>query len=126
MFAVYTYSIAGLLLIIFTVFVQNIVAAIAHRRQSQYIPGKVSDELSHDSFVFRSHRTFHNSLENVHQFTLPAILCMFLGAPTTLLALLIWIYALCRINPSPRSYFYMIGVLCTVGVFGLAIFQLFM
>ena len=77
MFSVYTYSIAGLLVICLTVFVQNIVAAIAHRKQSTYIPGKVSEELSHDSFVFRSHRTFHNSLENVHQFTLPALFCIF-------------------------------------------------
>jgi len=28
-------------------------------------------------------------------------------------------------NPSPRSYFYMIGTLCTFGVFGLAVFNLF-
>jgi len=96
-FTVYTYSIAGLLLISFTVFVQNIVAAIAHRKQSRYIPGKVSEELSHDSFVFRSHRTFHNSLENIHQFTLPALLCIFLGASTSILAALVWIYALSRI-----------------------------
>ncbi len=138
MFTVYTYSIAGLLLISFTVLVQNIVAAIAHRKQSRYIPGKVSEELSHDSFVFRSHRTFHNSLENIHQFTLPALLCIFLGASTSILAALVWIYALSRIihmglyyaiatekNPSPRSYFYMIGTLCTFGVFGLAVFNLF-
>lgn len=138
MFSVYTYSIAGLLVICLIVFVQNIVAAIAHRKQSTYIPGKVSEELSHDSFVFRSHRTFHNSLENVHQFTLPALFCIFLGAPTNILASLIWLYALCRIihmalyyaiatekNPSPRSYFYMIGVLCNLAVFILAFFQLF-
>tara|TARA_A200000113_G_scaffold208654_1_gene207164 strand:+ start:765 stop:1184 length:420 start_codon:yes stop_codon:yes gene_type:complete len=138
MFSVYTYSIAGLLVICLTVFVQNIVAAIAHRKQSTYIPGKVSEELSHDSFVFRSHRTFHNSLENVHQFTLPALLCIFLGAPTSILASLVWLYALCRIihmalyyaiatekNPSPRSYFYMVGVLCNIAVFILAFYQVF-
>ena len=138
MFAVYTYSIAGLIVISLTVFVQNIVAAVAHRKQSRYIPGKVSEELSHDSFVFRSHRTFHNSLENIHQFTLPALLCMFLGAPTDILAILVWAFALSRIthmalyyaiatekNPSPRSYFYMVGTLCTLGVFGLAFFSLF-
>lgn len=138
MFAVYTYSIAGLLVISLTVFVQNIVAAVAHRKQSRYIPGKVSEELSHDSFVFRSHRTFHNSLENIHQFTLPALLCMFLGAKTDVLAILVWAFAVSRIihmalyyavatekNPSPRSYFYMIGALCTLGVYGLAFTSLF-
>lgn len=138
MFSVYSYSIAGLLLICLTVFIQNIVAAVAHRKQSTYVPGKVSEELSHDSFVFRSHRTFHNSLENVHQFTLPALFCMFLGASTGILAALIWVYALCRIihmalyyaiatekNPSPRSYFYMLGVICNIAVFILAFSQLF-
>ncbi|AXT39068.1 MAPEG family protein [Alteromonas sp. BL110] len=138
MFTVYTYSIAGLLVISFTVFVQNIVAAVAHRKQSRYIPGKVSEELSHDSFVFRSHRTFHNSLENIHQFTLPALLCIFLGAPTDILAIVIWVFALSRIlhmalyyavatekNPSPRSYFYVVGALCTLGVYGLAFINLF-
>lgn len=138
MFTVYTYSIAGLLVISFTVFVQNIVAAVAHRKQSHYIPGKVSEDLSHSSFVFRSHRTFHNSLENIHQFTLPALLCIFLGASTTLLAILVWSFALSRIahmalyyaivtekNPSPRSYFYMIGTVCTFGAYGLALLNLF-
>ncbi len=138
MFSVYSYSIAGLLVICLTVFIQNIVAAVAHRKQSTYVPGKVSEELSHDSFVFRSHRTFHNSLENVHQFTLPALFCMFLGVSTGILAALIWVYALCRIihmalyyaiatekNPSPRSYFYMLGVICNIAVFILAFSQLF-
>lgn len=138
MFSTYSYSIAGLLAISLMVFVQNIVAAIAHRKQSRYIPGKVSEELSHDSFVFRSHRTFHNSLENVHQFTLPAILCIFLGASTTLLAILVWCYFFARLahmalyyllatekNPSPRSYLYIVGVLSTFGVFILAITRLF-
>lgn len=138
MFTVYAYSLAGLLTISLTVFVQNIVAAVAHRKQSSYIPGKVSENLSHDSFVFRSHRTFHNSLENIHQFTLPALICVFLGADPFVLAILVWLYAAARIihmtlyyaiatekNPSPRSYFYMIGVLMNVGVFGLALYALF-
>ncbi|PHS48190.1 MAG: hypothetical protein COB03_16005, partial [Alteromonas sp.] len=88
-----------------------------------YVPGKVAEDLSHDSFVFRSHRTFHNSLENVNQFIIPAILCMFVGVTPLYLAILVWVYGLCRIvhmalyyamaterNPSPRTYFYMIGL----------------
>ncbi|ANB24996.1 hypothetical protein A6F57_07125 [Alteromonas stellipolaris] len=123
MFTVYTYAIAGLAVIIFTVLIQNIVAAVAHRKQSSYVPGKVAEDLSHDSFVFRSHRTFHNSLENVNQFIIPAILCMFVGVTPLYLAILAWVYGLCRIvhmalyyamaterNPSPRTYFYMIGL----------------
>ncbi|WOI38132.1 MAPEG family protein [Alteromonas sp. CI.11.F.A3] len=123
MFTVYTYAIAGLAVIIFTVLIQNIVAAVAHRKQSSYVPGKVAEDLSHDSFVFRSHRTFHNSLENVNQFIIPAILCMFVSVTPLYLAILAWVYGLCRIvhmalyygmaterNPSPRTYFYMIGL----------------
>ncbi|WP_218397690.1 MAPEG family protein [Alteromonas lipotrueae] len=123
MFTVYTYVIAGLAVIIFTVLVQNIVAAVAHRKQSSYVPGKVAEDLSHNSFVFRSHRTFHNSLENVNQFIIPAILCMFVGVAPLYMAILVWVYGLCRIvhmalyyavatesNPSPRTYFYMIGL----------------
>tara|TARA_B100001063_G_C16733622_1_gene540730 strand:- start:74 stop:490 length:417 start_codon:yes stop_codon:yes gene_type:complete len=123
MFTVYTYAIAGLAVIIFTVLIQNIVAAVAHRKQSSYVPGKVAEDLSHDSFVFRSHRTFHNSLENVNQFIIPAILCMFVGVTPLYLAILAWVYGLCRIvhmalyygmaterNPSPRTYFYMVGL----------------
>ncbi|CAD5258699.1 conserved membrane hypothetical protein [Alteromonas sp. 38] len=123
MFTVYTYAIAGLAVIIFTVLVQNIVAAVAHRKQSSYVPGKVAEDLSHNSFVFRSHRTFHNSLENVNQFIIPAILCMFVGVAPLYMAILVWVYGLCRIvhmalyyavatesNPSPRTYFYMIGL----------------
>ena len=123
MFIIYTYTIAGLAVIILTVLVQNIVAAVAHRKHSSYVPGKVAEDLSHDSFVFRSHRTFHNSLENVNQFIIPAILCMFVGVTPLYLAILVWVYGLCRIvhmalyyamaterNPSPRTYFYMIGL----------------
>ena len=137
MFTPYTYSIAAILFICFTVFVQNLVAAIAHRKQRQYIPGKVSEDLSHDSFVFRSHRTFHNSLENIHQFTLPAILSIFIGVPPLFLAILCWVYAISRLvhmslyyaiaterNPSPRSYFFMVGVIANLVLFGLIFSEL--
>ena len=137
MFIIYTYTIAGLAVIILTVLVQNIVAAVAHRKQSSYVPGKVAEDLSHDSFVFRSHRTFHNSLENVNQFTIPAILCMFVGVTPFYLAILVWVYGLCRIvhmalyyavaterNPSPRTYFYMIGLVTNLILYVLLLISL--
>ena len=137
LFSPYIYSIAAIVLICLTVFIQNLVAAIAHRKQSQYVPGKVSEDLSHDSFVFRSHRTFHNSLENIHQFTLPAILSMFIGVSPLFLAILCWVYAVSRLvhmwlyygidtekNPSPRSYFFMLGVLVNIVLFGLILSEL--
>ena len=137
LFSPYIYSIAAIVLICLTVFIQNLVAAIAHRKQSQYVPGKVSEDLSHDSFVFRSHRTFHNSLENIHQFTLPAILSMFIGVSPLFLAIRCWVYAVSRPvhmwlyygiatekNPSPRSYFFMLGVLVNLVLFGLILSEL--
>lgn len=130
MFLTYGLSIWGLWLIGLTVVIQGVVAAVAHRRQSRYIPGKVDDELSHDSFVFRSHRTFHNSLENLTPFLLPALLAMFVGSAPVTLAVIVWIFAVARLihmvlyyaiatekNPSPRSYFYGIGLLATIALY---------
>ncbi len=130
MFLAYSVSIWGLWLVGLTVVVQGVVAAVAHRRQSHYIPGKVDDELSHSSFVFRSHRTFQNSLENLTPFLLPALLAIFTGTSPAMLAIIVWIFALARLihmalyyaiatekNPSPRSYFYAIGLLSTIALY---------
>lgn len=130
MFLTYGLSIWGLWLIGLTVVIQGVVAAVAHRRQSHYIPGKIDDELSHDSFVFRSHRTFHNSLENLTPFLLPALLAIFVGVAPVTLAAIVWTYAIARLihmvlfyaiatekNPSPRSYFYGIGLLATLALY---------
>ncbi len=137
MFLSYSFTLWGLWLILLTVVVQSIVAAVAHRKQSQYIPGKVDDELSHDSFVFRSHRTFHNSLENLAIFVLPVLLGIFAGADPQTLSIIVWVYAVARIihmalyyaiatekNPSPRSYFYMIALLATLAVYVLVAWEL--
>ncbi|WP_414828587.1 MAPEG family protein [Alteromonas sp. H39] len=130
MFLSYSFTLWGLWLILLTVVVQSLVAAVAHRKQSQYIPGKVDENLSHDSFVFRSHRTFHNSLENLAIFVLPIMLAIFAGAEPQTLTVIVWVYAIARIihmalyyaiatekNPSPRSYFYMIGLLATLAAY---------
>lgn len=137
MFVAYSLTIWGLWVVSLTVLVQSLVAAGAHRSQSQYVPGKVSDNLSHDSFVFRSHRTFHNSLENLAIFVVPALLAVFVSVNPTMLATTVWVYALARIghmvlyycmaterNPSPRSYFYLIGLLATIWVYALVAWQL--
>ena len=54
----YLLSYWALLLIVATMLVQSLVATGAHRKQSKYVPGVVDEALGHDSFVFRSHRTF--------------------------------------------------------------------
>ena len=73
MLATYSFAIWGLWLILTTVFVQAIVASAAHRKQTHYVPGIVDEKLSHESFVFRSHRTFLNSHENLLMMFGPAV-----------------------------------------------------
>ena len=132
MFMEYHAALAGMFFIIFTIVVQGFVATIAHRKQKAYVPGIVGENLGHDSFVFRSHRTHQNSLENIVQMIIPAFLAMFIGVGATSLAIVVWIYALARLahmvlyyviatekNPSPRSYFYMIGFFANVYLLGM-------
>ncbi len=122
MFEAYQLSFSGLWLIGATILLQSLVAAIAHRKQSQYVPGIVDNQLSHESFVFRSHRTFMNSIENISMMLIPVVIGLLTRMDPTWLASLIWVYAVARLihmvfyylvatekNPSPRSYFYMIA-----------------
>ena len=119
----YALSLVGLWLILTTITLQAIIATGAHRRQSKMVPGIVDPALSHDSFVFRSDRTFRNSLENIAPFFGLSVLAMIAGFSPDRLAIVIWVYALARLfhmilyyriatekNPSPRSYFFIIGV----------------
>ncbi len=129
-FSQYSIALWGLWLILFTVLIQALVASVAHRKQSQYVPGIVNSHLSHESFVFRSHRTHQNSLENITVFVLPALLSILVGMSPTLLASFVWVFAIARLlhmflyyfiateqNPSPRSYFYIIGFFANIGLF---------
>lgn len=127
MLATYSFAIWGLWLVLCTVVVQASVASIAHRMQKSYVPGIVDDKLSHESFVFRSHRTFLNSHENLLIMFGPAVLGMLVGMDAFWLGILVWIYAIARIihmalyyvvatesNPSPRSYFYMVAMIANL------------
>ena len=127
----YTTSLIGLWLVLTTITLQAVIATGAHRRQSKMVPGIVDSALSHDSFVFRSDRTFRNSLENIAPFFGLSVLAMIAGFSPDRLAIVIWVYALARLfhmilyyriatekNPSPRSYFYMIGLLATIYLIG--------
>lgn len=120
----YSDSIFILTLLVCMVVLQAIIATAAHRKQTQYIPGVVDDKLDHYSFVFRSHRTFMNSLENVPVFVLTAMLAMFSGVDAMTLYWTAIVFTVARLvhmvlfykiatnkNPSPRSYFYMIALL---------------
>ena len=127
----YALSLVGLWLILTTITLQAIIATGAHRRQSKMVPGIVDPALSHDSFVFRSDRTFRNSLENIAPFFGLSVLAMLAGFGPDRLAIAVWVYALSRLlhmilyyriatekNPSPRSYFYAIGLLTTLYLIG--------
>ena len=125
MFGVYQSSLLGIWLMLVTMVIQVIVAVIAHRRQKGgYNPGIVNPELGQSSFVFRSHRTFQNSLENIVPILGMAFLAMFSGYGPLKLSIIIWVYALSRIahmilyykiatekNPSLRSIPWAIGFL---------------
>jgi glutathione S-transferase len=123
----YMTSFWALWLIIFTMIAQSLIATGAHRKQTQYVPGVVDEKLGHDSFVFRSHRTFQNSLENTPLMLFTAFLAILVGLSPSSLAWTAWIFAIARLvhmvlyykiatekNPSPRSYFYVIGMLSNI------------
>ena len=125
MFDVYQSSLLGIWLMLATMVIQAIVAVRVHRRQKGgYRPGIVKPELGQSSFVFRSHRTFQNSLENIVPILGMAFLAIFSGYDPLKLSIIIWVYALARIaymilyykiaterNPSPRSIPWAIGFL---------------
>lgn len=120
----YSDTLIVLTLLISMVILQSIIATVAHRKQKSYIPGVVDAQLDHHSFVFRSNRTFLNSLENVPIFILSVLLAMQIGASSDLVFWGSVLFALARLahmilfykvatnaNPSPRSYFYTIGLI---------------
>ncbi|MDO6682064.1 MAPEG family protein [Oceanobacter sp. 5_MG-2023] len=123
----YSLTFQALMLIFATLLVQNLVATMAHRKQGRYTPGIIDPQLSHGSFVFRSHRTFINSLENLPLLLGPALIGILSGFDALKLGVMCSIYAATRLihmglyyaiaterNPSPRSYFYMVGLLVSI------------
>ncbi|EWH09347.1 hypothetical protein DS2_13144 [Catenovulum agarivorans DS-2] len=121
----------GLFTIILTWLIQWFVASGSKGAQAGAIPGKIDQNLSHSSFVFRSHRTFMNSIENVPAMLGTSFLAILVGADIFWTGLLVWIFAVSRIihmllyyviateaNPSPRSYFFLIGLASNVGLLG--------
>ena len=107
--------------------IQWVVATFSKAKQPNAVPGKIDENLSHDSFVFRAHRTFHNTLENSALFAGTVLLAFALNIQTSIFAICIWTYLVARIvhmalyyaietekNPSPRTYFFLIGVAANV------------
>ncbi|NVK26364.1 MAG: MAPEG family protein [Gammaproteobacteria bacterium] len=137
MFLEYQSVLLPSVLVIFMVVLQSLIATVAHRKQQQYVPGIVDSNLSHESFVFRSNRTFLNSLENVPVFVLSVIFAMFVGVDSGSLSNAVWVYLAARVihmvlyyviatekNPSPRSYFYMIAIFAQLYVLVISLLKL--
>jgi len=114
----------GFYLYLVMVLVQWAVATFSKAKQPNAIPGKIDENLSHDSFIFRAHRTYHNTLENSTLFVSTVLLAFVLNFQSPIFAICVWIYVVARIihmmlyyaiatekNPSPRSYFFLVGVI---------------
>lgn len=108
------------------------VASFSKANQPGAVPGKLSDNLSHESFVFRAHRTFHNTIENSPLFLGTVLFAFIVGLQSGIFAISVWIYVIARIlhmalyymistekNPSPRSYFFLVGVAANIVMLGL-------
>ena len=125
MLAGYQSVFLGLWLILATIIVQAMVAIRVHRRQKGgYKVGVIKPELGQSSIVFRAHRTFQNSLENITPLLGMAIIAALIGYSSFKLSIIVWVYAIARImhmilyykiatdkNPSPRSIFWAVGFL---------------
>ena len=109
--------------------IQWVVATFSKSKQSDAVPGKIDNNLSHDSFIFRAHRTFHNTLENSALFVGTVLLAFVLNVQSPIFAIFIWTYLIARIvhmvlyyviatekNPSPRTYFFLIGVAANIAM----------
>ena len=125
----YTVSFWGVFTMLLTLLVQLFVASGSKASQAGAIPGKIDENLGHSSFVFRSHRTFQNSMENLPAMLGTSFLAILVGANVFWTGLLIWAFTVSRIvhmalyyaiatdkNPSPRSYFFIIGLFSNIGL----------
>ena len=124
----------GIAAIIFLLFFQWLVATKSKARQKGAVPGKIDPALGHESFVFRAHRTYMNTLENIPAMLGSCFLAILVGVDPFWAAAFIWAFVAARIihmilyyviatekNPSPRTYFFSLGLLSNICLFGLCI-----
>ncbi|CAB0150616.1 hypothetical protein PSI9734_01059 [Pseudidiomarina piscicola] len=119
----------GVVIILATWILQWAVAAGVKAKQPQAVPGKVPENISHESLVFRTHRTFMNTLENVPMFLATVFVALFMGLNSDWFGYWVMIFAVARIlhmvlyyaiatekNPSPRSWFFAIGAVANIAI----------
>ncbi|RUO75346.1 MAPEG family protein [Idiomarina seosinensis] len=113
--------------IIATVLLQWLIASGTKAKQENAIPGKQPQDLSHQNFVFRAWRTHQNSLENLSPMLGTIVVAILAGVDPLWTASVTAVFAVARIahmilyyviatnkNPSPRSYFFMVGWLANI------------
>lgn len=126
---IYYLTFLGLFIILLTLLIQWFVVSKTKASQAGAIPGKIPENLSHESFVFRAHRTFMNSLENLPLMLGTTFMAVLIGANSFWTGIFVWVFAIARIlhmvlyyaiateqNPSPRTWFFMIGLLANVAL----------
>lgn len=119
----------GLWVVLATIVFQAMVMVGADKKRLEkgYKIGVIDPSLGQKSFLFRSYRTFWNSLENIIPILGMSIVAIMAGYSAFKLSVVIWIYAISRIihmilyyfiatekNPSPRSLFWVLGLLATI------------
>lgn len=131
---IYLISFWGIIAIISLLMIQWLIATKVKAAQKGAIPGKIDSSLGHESFVFRTHRTFMNTLENIPAILGTSFLAILVGANPFWTAVFIWTFVVCRIihmllyyvistnkNPSPRTYFFSLGLLANIALLGLCV-----
>lgn len=127
----------ALAVILLTVLVQQLIASTVKARQPGAIPGVEPQNAGHGDFVFRAYRTHLNSLENLPVLLGGGLLCVLAGANPLWTGIWLWVFALSRLlhmvlyyriatekNPSPRSYFFLLGVVATLALLVLSVLTL--
>ena len=122
MFEIYKLVFFALWVILTTIFAQAVVLIVAHRMQKNYKVGVIDASLGQQSFLFRSYRTFWNSVENVVLIFPLVIVGILIDYDSNRLGIITWVYAVSRIghmlvyyliatdrNPSLRSFFWLFG-----------------
>ena len=126
---IYQTAFIGLWFVLLTIVFQAMVMVGADKKRLEkgYKIGVIDPSLGQKSFLFRSYRTFWNSLENIVPILGTSIVAILAGYSAFKLSIVIWIYAISRIihmilyyfiatekNPSPRSLFWVLGLLATI------------
>ena len=97
MLEIYQSVFIGFWVILSTIIIQALILVGAHRAQPGYQVGVIDPNLGQESFFFRSHRAFWNSLENIVPLFGLGIIAILSGYNAEKLNFIIWVYAISRI-----------------------------